>query len=81
MEVGAVFHSFQEANEYVTNYCQKHFIPVYIRDSKTLDGAKKTKPHRVNGSNLSLKYYFVLYAYSHGGRKFKSCGKAIRKSQ
>ena len=46
----------------------------YISDSRTIEAAHR----RID--RPSLKYYEVVYACIHGGRKFKSQGKGRRAS-
>ncbi|CAH0559284.1 unnamed protein product [Brassicogethes aeneus] len=79
MKVGALFATFKELEEKIKEYETSKFITLQKRDSCLLSKAV-TKYPRASKGNQDLKYYFIEYACSKGGKRFKSRGKAIRKS-
>ncbi len=69
--VGEHFQTFDEVKQKL----EAHEIATWIRDSRTIEGAKK----RVNRPlSDRLKYYEVSYSCINGGRKFKSRGEGKR---
>ena len=50
----------------------------YIRVSRTLQGAKKRAPSRVEKANISLKYFTIDLACVFGGKGYNAKGKGLR---
>ena len=74
-KVGDSFGNFNELQKRIEEYQNNFKVLLYIRDSATV-GSKKVK----RSLNENLKYYYVQYACTHGGRKFKSKSQGKRTS-
>lgn len=72
VSVGLKFSSWKKVREAVDDLQRKKFCQFYVRDSRTLNQARKFSPKLVNKVPESLKYTFIHFACIHGGRTFKS---------
>lgn len=79
--VGDKFASFEEVQAAMREVQEKHLVNFYITNSQTIGAALKRIPERAGKANPALKYYFVMYACIHGGRKFRSTSKGCRPHQ
>ena len=75
--IGETFKTFEEVQQKVQQYEKSTSVQFWIRDSRTIEAAQRRIDRPLNSS---LKYYEVVYACIHGGRKFKSQGKGRRAS-
>ena len=50
----------------------------YIRVSRTLQGAKKRAPSRVEKANISLNYFTIDLTCVFGGKGYNAKGKGLR---
>ena len=55
--LGDRFSSYKELEERIKVYEEADFIQLGHQDSRTLEGAKKQTPKRVENANKDLKYY------------------------
>jgi hypothetical protein len=73
--VGESFESFEELEKKVNEYEQCNSVQLWKRDTRTIRAAQK----RLNRSlNERIKYYEIVYACIHGGKKFTSIGTGKR---
>ena len=65
MEVGSIFHSFDEMHEKLKQYEKEHFCTLKNVDSKTVECANRT----IRGVHFASKfrYSYVKYACKHYG--------------
>ena len=52
-----------------------------IINSRTLEGAKKCAPKRIENANKDLLYYFIHLTCIFGGKKYKERSTGQRKQQ
>ena len=81
LTVGAKFHSFIELKNVLDCFQKANFCQFYVRDSRTLQQAKKFSPKLIQSVPEELKYTFVNYSCIHGGRCFKSRPKTGTRPQ
>ena len=81
LTVGAKFHSFIELKNALDCFQKANFCQFYVRDSRTLQQAKKFSPKLIQSVPEELKYTFVNYSCIHGGRCFKSLPKTGTRPQ
>ena len=67
---GDEFSSFTELKERLDEFEKANSLSLYIRDSRTIEAAKKKGLKRT--VLAPLVYYSVQFACYHGGKKFKS---------
>ncbi|XP_031329334.1 protein FAR1-RELATED SEQUENCE 5-like isoform X1 [Photinus pyralis] len=79
MKEGALFATLEQLEQEIKEYEATNYVTLQKRDSCLLSKAVKKYPRAARG-NRNLKYYYVEYTCSKGGKRFKSRGKAIRKS-
>ena len=77
--VGERFSTYKQLKEKVELFEKANSIQFGYRDSRTLEGAKKRIPKRVERANSELKYYSIHLTCMFGGRKFKSRSTGLRK--
>ena len=81
LTVGAKFQSFIELKNALDRFQRANSCQFYVRDSRTLQQAKKFSPKLVQTVAEELKYTFVNYSCIHGGRCFKSRPKTGTRPQ
>ena len=81
LTVGAKFQSFIELKNALNSFQKANFCQFYVRDSRTLQQAKKFSPKLIQTVPEELKYTFVNYSCIHGGRYFKSRPKTGSRPQ
>ncbi|XP_035693460.1 uncharacterized protein LOC118427671 [Branchiostoma floridae] len=79
LEVGAIFHSYDEVDFAIHDYQMRNFVQLYIRDSRTISNG--TRRARIKNFNQRLKYSEITFACVHGGRKYKSQSSGVRPNQ
>lgn len=60
-------------------YEEQHCVALWIRDSRTIETARKKGSKRKMKSELV--YSYLTISCYHGGRKFQTCSKGIRPNQ
>ena len=79
--VDDLFSSYDELKEKIDEYQKQHSIELRVRDSRTLEAARKRFPNRVFSEEL--KYYELRFACVHSGKNFSKskeddCEMSIR---
>ena len=72
LQVGDLFSSFDELRTKLSEYQKENGIQLYIRDSRTVEAAKKK--YRLSDKNFkqSLRYYEIKLSCIFGGKKYQS---------
>ena len=73
--LGEHFTSYNDIKEKMKKYEEENFVNLWVRDSRTIEAARVKKNY-----NPAIKFYEVIYACKHGGRKFKSESTGERSS-
>ena len=81
LTVGTKFQSFTELKNALDCFQRANFCQFYVRDSRTLQQARKFSPKLIQTVPEELKYNFVNYSCIHGGRCFKSRPKTGTRPQ
>ena len=81
LTVGDSFSSYTDLEIYIRNYERDNNVQLTLRDTRTLENARRRAPNRVDGANPLLKYYSVHYACVCGGKKYRSKSNGIRTDQ
>ena len=66
--IGESFKTFEEIEEKIKKYELSRSVQFWRCDSRTIDAAQRRIDRPLNAR---LKYYEVVYACIHGGKKFK----------
>lgn len=78
VSVGDKFSSFSELSSKIKQVQDDSFIQLYLRDSRTIAGAKKRMPNIAAKANENLKYHAVQYSCVFGGKLHKTESKGTR---
>ena len=79
--VGDAFDSFDELNATMKKYEECRSVQMTRRDSYLLKSAKIRVPKKMEKANERLKYYYLKYTCSFGGKPYRWEGKGIRRRQ
>ena len=71
------FKSFQSLQEKISSYETENFVKLWIRDSRSICAAQGRVKRKLTEE---IRYYKLMYACIHGGKKFKPCGKGARQT-
>lgn len=69
--VGDCFSSYKELEERIQQYEDDKYVQLGHKDSRTLEGAKKRAPKRIESANKDLLYYSIHLTCVFGGKKYK----------
>ncbi|KAI0238861.1 hypothetical protein LSAT2_010369, partial [Lamellibrachia satsuma] len=78
INVGEKFSSFSQFSDKIKQVQDDSFVQLYLRDSRTIDGAKQRMPNIAAKANRNLKYYSVQFTCIFGGKLHKSESKGAR---
>ena len=78
--VGDKFSSFDTLSNKIKRAEDASFVQLYLRDSRTLDAAKKRTPKIAAQASEILKYHSITYSCIFGGKEHKTGSKGIRTS-
>ena len=79
--VGELFDSFLALDSKMKDYGESRSVQMTRRDSFLLESAKKRAPKKIEAANRELKYYYLKYTCSFGGKPYRSEGKGVRPRQ
>ena len=79
--VGDRFSSYKELEQRIEVYEETNFIQLGHKDSRTLEGAKKRTPKRVENANKDLQYYSLCLSCNYGGKKYHQRSSGQRKQR
>ena len=69
--VSEQFKSFQSLQEKISSYETENFVKLWIRDSRSISAAQGRVKRKLSDE---IRYYELMYAGIHGGKKFKPRG-------
>lgn len=76
--LGEKFSSYEQLEEKIILYEERNNVQLSYNDSRTLNGASKRAPKRVQTANKKLHYYYLHLTCNFGGKQFKSKGSGQR---
>ena len=78
-KIGDKFSSYEDLKSAISRYEKFKCIQLYQRDSKKLESAARTVPKKIEKANKKLKYYYINFCCSFGGKQYKnkSSGKRV----
>ncbi|CAL4156354.1 unnamed protein product, partial [Meganyctiphanes norvegica] len=79
IELNATYDCYEDLEAAVKIYEDTNFEKLYIRDSSSIERAKKRAPKRIFKNKL--KFFEIKYACKYGGRIAKSKSKGARPNQ
>ena len=65
------FSSYKQLEGKVKLYERTRFIQLVHTHSRTLEGARKRVPKRVQNAKMDLRYYSIRLTCAFGGKKYK----------
>ncbi|XP_071528124.1 delta(3,5)-Delta(2,4)-dienoyl-CoA isomerase, mitochondrial-like [Panulirus ornatus] len=78
---GECFSSWNDVLRRKKQYEDNFNVHLWIRDSRTVEAAKKRAPQKAEKVNAAVKYFTATLCCRSGGRKFKSTSNGQRKSR
>ena len=76
--VGDTFASFDELSTKIKQVENDSSVQLYMRDSRTIEGAKKRMPRIAEKANSVLRYHSLQYCCVFGGKCHKTESRGIR---
>ena len=74
LKVGSLFSSYEELKAEIDRYQRENSVSLSIKDSRTIEGARRRLPNRV--FNKALKYYELRFVCVH--HNLRNCEMGIR---
>ena len=80
VSVGDTFRTFDELTEKIKQVQHASFVQLYMRDSRTIEAAKKRMPKIAAKpkANSLLRYHSLQYSCVFGGKCHRTESKGIR---
>lgn len=78
--VGDRFATFAALEEKIEKFSTANSVQLWKRDARTIETAKKRAGKIASRMPTELKYYHLHYCCIHGGMKFVTSSKGVRKA-